>query len=246
MVVNATRRRRRRRSSSAKIRSRFTGAVPGTGRVSRGQWVWRSPIKPIRAALRLSLHHMQTDTHTRRHRRRRRCGPPVGRTRGTSPWCPPALIGLAATERGGSVPTRPAKHHGSGSPLRLHPLSPGPHNAHALPPYTLLDPPRGTDATCKRTHIRADTYNTYDIRNRRIHMAHVRTRTHKQNTHRHNTGTHRGGTHAHARTDTHAHNTHVTHTHARPCTTAHAIHRDARTYTRVRPFPHNSAVLVVV
>ena len=33
-------------------------------------------------------------------RRRRRCGPPVGCTRGTSPWCPPALIGLAATERG--------------------------------------------------------------------------------------------------------------------------------------------------
>ena len=46
---------------------------------------------------------------------------------------------------GGFVPTRPAKHHGGGSPLRLHPLSPGPHNAHALPPYTLLDPPRGTD-----------------------------------------------------------------------------------------------------
>ena len=46
---------------------------------------------------------------------------------------------------GGSVPTRPAKCHGGGSPLRLLPLSPGPHNAHALPPYTLLDPPRGTD-----------------------------------------------------------------------------------------------------
>ena len=47
--------------------------------------------------------------------------------------------------RGGAVPTRPAKHHGGGSPLRLLPLSPGPHNAHALPPYTLLDPPRGTE-----------------------------------------------------------------------------------------------------
>ena len=46
---------------------------------------------------------------------------------------------------GGSVPTRPAKHHGDGSPLRLLPLSPGPHNVHALPPYTLLDPARGTD-----------------------------------------------------------------------------------------------------
>ena len=84
-------------------------------------------------------------------RRRRRCGPPVGRTRGTSPWCPPALTGLTATERGVSVPTRPAKHHGGGplaplgSPLRLLLLSPGPHNAHALPPYTLLEPPKGTD-----------------------------------------------------------------------------------------------------
>ena len=55
----------------------------------------------------------------------------------------PALTGLTATERGVSVPTRPAKHHGGGSPLRLFPLSPGPHNAHALPPYTLLEPPRG-------------------------------------------------------------------------------------------------------
>ena len=46
---------------------------------------------------------------------------------------------------GGYVPTRPAKHHGGGSPLRLLPLSPGPHNAHAPPPHTLLDPPRGTE-----------------------------------------------------------------------------------------------------
>ena len=51
--------------------------------------------------------------------------------------------GLPATEGGVSVPTRPAKHHGGGSPLRLLLLSPGPHNAHALPPYTLLEPPRG-------------------------------------------------------------------------------------------------------
>ena len=78
-------------------------------------------------------------------RRRRRCGPPVGRPRGTSPWCPPALLGLAGDREGGAVPTRPAKHHGGGSPLRLLPLSPGPHNAHALPPYTLLDPPRGLE-----------------------------------------------------------------------------------------------------
>ena len=89
-------------------------------------------------------------TH-RRRRRRRRCGPPVGRTRGTSPWCPPALIGLAGDREGGSVPTRPAKHHGGGSPLRLLPLSPGPHNVHALPPYTLLDPPRGTEWGARRS-----------------------------------------------------------------------------------------------
>ena len=72
---------------------------------------------------------------TPRRRRRRRCGPPVGRTRGTSPWCPSALTGLTATERGVSVPTCPAKHHGGGSPLRLLLSSPGPHNVHALPPY---------------------------------------------------------------------------------------------------------------
>ena len=84
-------------------------------------------------------------TRRRRRRRRRRCGPPVGRTRGTSPWCLPALTGLTATERGVFVPTRAAKHHGGGSPLRLLPLSPGPHNVHALPPYTLLEPPRGTN-----------------------------------------------------------------------------------------------------
>ena len=52
---------------------------------------------------------------------------------------------------GGFVPTRPAKHHGGGSPLRLHPLSLGPHNAHALRPYTLLDPPRGTDWGARRS-----------------------------------------------------------------------------------------------
>ena len=45
----------------------------------------------------------------------------------------------------GYVPTHPAKDHGGGSPLCLLPLSPGPHNAHAPPPYTLLDPPRGTE-----------------------------------------------------------------------------------------------------
>ena len=41
------------------------------------------------------------------HRERRRCDPPVGRTRATSPWCPPALTGLTATERG--VSTRPVR-----------------------------------------------------------------------------------------------------------------------------------------
>ena len=96
--------------------------------------------------------HTHTRTHTHTHRRRtRRCGPPVGRTRGTSPWCPPALIGLAGDREGGSVPTRPAKHHGGGSPLRLLPLSPGPHNVHALPPYTLPDPPRGTGWGARRS-----------------------------------------------------------------------------------------------
>ena len=78
-------------------------------------------------------------------RRRRRCGPLVGRPRGTSPWCPPALLGLAGDREEGAVPTRPAKHHGGGSPLRLLPLFPGPHNAHAPPPYTLKDPPRGME-----------------------------------------------------------------------------------------------------
>ena len=72
----------------------------------------------------------------RRRRRRRRCGPPVGRPRGTSPWCPPALHGLARDREGGYIPTRPAKHHGGGSPLRLLLLSPGPHHVHAPPPYT--------------------------------------------------------------------------------------------------------------
>ena len=41
-----------------------------------------------------------------------------------NPWCPPALSGLTATERGVSVPTRPGKHHGEGSPLRLLPMVP--------------------------------------------------------------------------------------------------------------------------
>ena len=93
----------------------------------------------------------------RGRRRRRRCGPPVGCTRGTSPWCPPALTGLTVTERGVSVPTRTAKHHGGGSPLRLPPLSPGPYNARALPPYTLLEPPRGMapgDEAERRLHFR--------------------------------------------------------------------------------------------
>ena len=85
------------------------------------------------------------EAFTNSRRRRRRCGPPVGRTRDTSPWCLPALTSLDATERGVSVPTRPAKYHGGGSRLHLLLLSRGPHNTHALPPYTLLEPPRGTD-----------------------------------------------------------------------------------------------------
>ena len=80
-----------------------------------------------------------------KQRRRRRCGPPVGRPRGTSPWCPPALRGLVGDREGGFTPTRPAKHHGGGSPLRLLPLSPGPHNVHAPPPCTSLDPPRSME-----------------------------------------------------------------------------------------------------
>ena len=79
---------------------------------------------------------------TQNWRRGRRCGPQVGRTRGTSLWCPPALPGVPETERGVSVPTLPAKHHGAGSPLRLLLLSPGPHNVHTLPPYTLLETPK--------------------------------------------------------------------------------------------------------
>ena len=58
---------------------------------------------------------------------------------------PPALAGLPPTERGVSVPTRPAKHHGGGSPLCLLLLSPGPHNTHALPPYTMLEPTKGME-----------------------------------------------------------------------------------------------------
>ena len=57
------------------------------------------------------------------------------------PMVPAGPHRSGSDREGGSVPTRAAKHHGGGSPLRLHPLSPGPHNAHALPPYTLLDPP---------------------------------------------------------------------------------------------------------
>ena len=76
------------------------------------------------------------DTALRRRRRRRRCGPPGGRTRGSSPWCPPAFTGMTATERGVSIPTRLAKPHGGGSPLLLLLLSPRPHNARALTPYT--------------------------------------------------------------------------------------------------------------
>ena len=79
---------------------------------------------------------VQLLTPTAMRRRRRRCGPPVGRPRGTSPWCPPALRGLVSDREGGFTPTRPAKHHGGGSPLRLLPLSPGPHYVHAPPPYT--------------------------------------------------------------------------------------------------------------
>ena len=84
-------------------------------------------------------------------RRRRRCGPPVGRTRGAFPWCPLALTGLPKIKSEVSVPTRVAKYHGGGSPLRLLHLSPSRHNAHALLSYTLLDPSRCTDAGARQS-----------------------------------------------------------------------------------------------
>ena len=64
-----------------------------------------------------------------------------------NPWCPPAL----KRERGVSVPTHPAEHHGEGSPLRLLPMVPWPGNVHAPPPYTLLVPPRGLDQGARRS-----------------------------------------------------------------------------------------------
>ena len=87
----------------------------------------------------------------RRRRRRRRCGPPVGRPRGTSPWCPPALHGLESDREGGFTPTRPAKHHGGGSPLRLLPLSLGPRYVHAPALHVAGSPPRGTEWGARRS-----------------------------------------------------------------------------------------------
>ena len=84
-------------------------------------------------------------------RRRRRCGPPVGRPRGTSPWCPPAPHGLESDREGGFTPTRPAKHHGGGSPLRLLPLSPGPRYVHAPALHVAGSPPRGTEWGARRS-----------------------------------------------------------------------------------------------
>ena len=84
----------------------------------------------------------------RRRRRRRRCGPPVGRTRRTTHG---ARRPSTATERGVSVPTHPAEHHGEGSPLCLLPMVPWPGNVHAPPPYTLLVPPRGLDQGARRS-----------------------------------------------------------------------------------------------
>ena len=84
-------------------------------------------------------------------RRRRRCGPPVGRPRGTSPWCPPALHGLESDREGGFTPTRPAKHHGGGSPIRLLPLSPGPRYVHAPALHVAGSPHRGTEWGARRS-----------------------------------------------------------------------------------------------
>ena len=75
-----------------------------------------------------ALHHARElyDVQLWRRRRRRRCGPPVGRTRHTTPWCPPALADLATTKREAFVPARSAEHHGGGSPLCLLPMIPWP------------------------------------------------------------------------------------------------------------------------
>ena len=61
------------------------------------------------------------------------------------PMGPPARCGLVGDREVGAIPTRPAKHHGGGSPLRLLPLSPDPHNVQAPPPYTSLHPPRSME-----------------------------------------------------------------------------------------------------
>ena len=98
--------------------------------------------------------HPHPPTHTHPHTqggRRRRCGPPVGRPRGTSPWCPPAPHGLVSDREGGFTPTRPAKHHGGGSPLRLLPLSPGPRYVHAPALHVAGSPPRGTEWGARRS-----------------------------------------------------------------------------------------------
>ena len=84
-------------------------------------------------------------------RRRRRCGPPVGRPRGTSPWCPPALHGLESDWEGGFTPTRPAKNQGGGSPLPLLSLSPGPRYVHAPALHVAGSPPRGTESGARQS-----------------------------------------------------------------------------------------------
>ena len=65
---------------------------------------------------------------------RRICGPLLGSIRGTSPWCPPALVGLAATMRAVLVASHPAKHHGGVCLSYLLPLP----RWHAQRTWTIL------------------------------------------------------------------------------------------------------------
>ena len=84
-------------------------------------------------------------------RRRRRCGPPVGRPRGTSPWCPQALHVLVCDREGGFTPTRLAKHHGGGSPRRLLPLFPGLCHVHEPALHVARSPPRGKELGARQS-----------------------------------------------------------------------------------------------
>ena len=69
-----------------------------------------------------------TNQHSLRRRRRRRCGPPVGRTCLPAPWCLPAPTNLDAVVSGLTPWAYPAQHHRRGSPLRPSPWTPDPRN----------------------------------------------------------------------------------------------------------------------